>query len=138
MRLRAENETPQVEGEQVELQNEANVKEPKLNLLARVIAFVRIRLAKPNPKMEVGEVPEAIRAPVDDEPELPEQSAEEIFAGIGAELRKRRDLLSLTAEEVERHTRLRAAFVKAMEDGLFDKLPSPVQTRGMLTTMPRF
>ena len=136
--VKAEDETPQVEGEQVEVQNEANIEEPKPSLLARVIAFARIRLAKPNPKEEVEEVPEVIPAPVDDEPELPKQSAEEIFAEIGAELRKRRDLLSLTAEEVERHTRLRAAFVKAMEDGLFDKLPSPVQTRGMLTNYATF
>jgi cytoskeleton protein RodZ len=136
--VKAEDETPQVDGEQAEIPNEANVEEPRSSLLARVIALARIRLAKPNPKQEVEEAPEVIPAPVDNEPELPQQSAEEIFAGIGAELRKRRDLLSLTADEVERHTRLRAAFIKAMEEGVFDKLPSPVQTRGMLTNYATF
>ncbi|MCJ7432337.1 MAG: DUF4115 domain-containing protein, partial [Anaerolineales bacterium] len=136
--IKAEAEIPQVDGEQAEVSNEANVEEPKLSLLARVIALARIRLIKPNPKEEGEEVPEAIPAPLDDKPELPEQSAQEIFAEIGAELRKRRDLLSLTAEEVERHTRLRAAFIKAMEEGVFDKLPSPVQTRGMLTNYATF
>jgi cytoskeleton protein RodZ len=136
--IKAEDEIPQVEREQAGSLDEANVGEPKPNLLARVIASVRVRLTRPNPKEEVEEVPEVIPAPVEDKPELSEQSAEEIFAGIGAELRKRRDLLSLTAEEVERHTRLRAMFVKAMEEGAFDKLPSPVQTRGMLANYATF
>jgi cytoskeletal protein RodZ len=39
---------------------------------------------------------------------------------------------------VERHTKLRAAFVKALEEGAFDKLPSPVQTRGMLANYATF
>jgi cytoskeletal protein RodZ len=39
---------------------------------------------------------------------------------------------------VERHTKLRGAFVKALEDGAFDKLPSPVQTRGMLANYATF
>jgi cytoskeleton protein RodZ len=136
--VKTEDETPQVEGDQVEVPNEANVEELRPSLLAKVIAFARIRLAKPNPKDEVEEVPEVIPALVDDAPELPKQSAEEIFAEVGAELRKRRDLLSLTVEEVERHTHMRAAFIKAMEDGVFDKLPSPVQTRGMLTNYATF
>jgi cytoskeletal protein RodZ len=39
---------------------------------------------------------------------------------------------------VERHTHLRAVFVKALEEGAFDKLPSPVQTRGMLSNYATF
>ena len=136
--VKTEDETPQVEGKPVEVLNEANAEEPRPSLLVRVIAFARIRLVKPNPKEEVEEIPEVIPAPVDDAPELLKQSAEEIFAEVGAELRKRRDLLSLTVEEVERHTHMRVAFIKAMEDGVFDKLPSPVQTRGMLTNYATF
>ena len=61
-----------------------------------------------------------------------------IFAEIGTQLRERRELISLTFDEVERHTKLRAAFVKALEEGAFDKLPSPVQTRGMLANYATF
>ena len=53
-------------------------------------------------------------------------------------MRERRELISLTFDEVERHTKLRAAFVKALEEGAFDKLPSPVQTRGMLANYATF
>lgn len=80
--------------------------------------------------------------PVVVEPEIPRfvpsQPADVIFAEIGAQLRERRELISLTFDEVERHTKLRGAFVKALEDGAFDKLPSPVQTRGMLANYATF
>jgi cytoskeletal protein RodZ len=66
------------------------------------------------------------------------QPADAIFVEIGAQLRERRELISLTFDEVERHTKLRGAFVKALEDGAFDKLPSPVQTRGMLANYATF
>jgi cytoskeletal protein RodZ len=60
------------------------------------------------------------------------------MAEIGAMLRERRELISLTIDEVERHTHLRAVFVKALEEGAFDKLPSTVQTRGMLSNYAGF
>jgi cytoskeletal protein RodZ len=60
------------------------------------------------------------------------------MAEIGAMLRERRELISLTVDEVERHTHLRAVFVKALEEGAFDKLPSTVQTRGMLSNYASF
>lgn len=69
---------------------------------------------------------------------VPTQPADVIFAEIGAQLRERRELISLTFEEVERHTKLRAVFVKALEEGAMDKLPSPVQTRGMLANYAAF
>ena len=40
--------------------------------------------------------------------------------------------------QVERHTKLRAVFLKALEDGAYDKLPSPVQMRGMLANYATF
>ena len=77
-----------------------------------------------------------------DEPEIPRfipsQTAAMIFAEIGVQLRERRELISLTFDEVERHTKLRVAFIKALEAGAFDKLPSPVQTRGMLANYATF
>jgi cytoskeletal protein RodZ len=85
--------------------------------------------------------------PVSEDPTVPEleiprfvpsQPATMIFAEIGAQLRERRELISLTLDEVERHTKLRGAFIKALEEGAFDKLPSPVQTRGMLANYATF
>jgi cytoskeletal protein RodZ len=69
------------------------------------------------------------------EPLLP---ADQIFVEIGSQLHERRELISLTVEEVERHTKLRAAFIRALEAGEYDKLPSPVQTRGMLANYATF
>jgi cytoskeletal protein RodZ len=57
---------------------------------------------------------------------------------IGLQLRQRRDVLSLTLEEIERHTRMRAQFLRSLEMGDFDELPSPVQTRGMLSNYASF
>ncbi|HRK89536.1 MAG TPA: DUF4115 domain-containing protein [Anaerolineales bacterium] len=71
-------------------------------------------------------------------PATPLLPADIIFAEIGVQLRQRRELISLTFEEVERHTHLRTVFVKALEEGAFDKLPSPVQTRGMLVNYATF
>lgn len=60
------------------------------------------------------------------------------MAEIGVMLRERREMISLTIDEVERHTHLRAVFVKALEEGAFNKLPSTVQTRGMLSNYASF
>jgi len=65
-------------------------------------------------------------------------SSEEITQNIGLQLRQRREMLSLTLEEIERHTRMRVQFLELLEKGKFDKLPSPVQTRGMLSSYARF
>jgi cytoskeletal protein RodZ len=69
---------------------------------------------------------------------LTEESAEKIFIEIGRELRMRRELLSLTHEEVERHIHVRAVFIDALERGDFVQLPSAVQTRGMLANYSDF
>ncbi len=55
-----------------------------------------------------------------------------IFEDIGDQLRNRRELLGLTIEDVERHTRLRIHYLHALESGKIEWLPSPVQGRGML------
>lgn len=65
-------------------------------------------------------------------------SSDDIFKEIGMELRTRRELLSLTFEEIERHTRIRVVFLKALESGLLEDLPSPVQTRGILANYAAF
>jgi cytoskeleton protein RodZ len=65
-------------------------------------------------------------------------TSDEIFVGIGRELRARRELLSLTYEELERHTHVRALFLEALEAGAMEKLPSPVHTRGVLSNYAAF
>lgn len=61
-----------------------------------------------------------------------------IFKEIGDELRTRRETLSLHLSEVERNTHVKAHYLEALELGAMDKLPSTVQTRGMLSNYASF
>jgi cytoskeleton protein RodZ len=61
-----------------------------------------------------------------------------IFTAIGQSLRQRRESLSLTLDEIERHTHVRKHYLLALEEGEFERLPSSVQTRGMLNNYARF
>ena len=71
-------------------------------------------------------------------PALQSLESTEIFKEIGVELRKRRELLSLHLEEVERNTHVKAHYLEALEKGAMDDLPSTVQTRGMLSNYATF
>ncbi len=62
----------------------------------------------------------------------------EIFREIGRELRNRRETLSLHLDEVERNTKVKAHYLEALEQGAMDRLPSTVQTRGMLSNYASF
>lgn len=87
-------------------------------------------------------------APVQPEPDSPEPEPEPdpgpplesqvIFSDIGSQLRERRELLSLTLDEIERHTRVRRHHLEKIETGDFDDLPSPVQARGLLNAYASF
>ncbi len=66
------------------------------------------------------------------------QPSEEIFAEIGRQLRERREMLSLTYEEIERHTHVKAEFLQGLELGALDELPSLVHTRGILANYAGF
>jgi cytoskeleton protein RodZ len=68
----------------------------------------------------------------------PPPEAEAIFNEIGQRLRRQRELLGLSLEDVERHTRLRLHQLKRLEEGDFDAFPSPVQGRGMLNNYAIF
>ena len=127
------DESPPVEAEQVVAGGEA-----KPSLLARVIALFRVRLAGAESESAIAE--EAGGSGVEPEARQaePTESADVIFAEIGRKLRERRELISLTIDEVERHTRMRATLVRAMEEGALDRLPSTVQTRGMLANYAAF
>jgi len=66
------------------------------------------------------------------------KSSDEMFAEIGAQMRTRREALNLTREEIERHIRVRAHYLKALEEGDFSGLPSAVQMRGMFSNYATF
>lgn len=66
------------------------------------------------------------------------ESPQDIFNSIGEQLFNRRAMLNLTLDEIERHTKLRAYFLRSLEEGRMEDLPSPVQTRGMLSNYATF
>lgn len=68
----------------------------------------------------------------------PSLESNQIFKEIGAELRQRRELLSLHLDEVERNTHVKAHYLDALEKGAMQDLPSTVQTRGMLSNYATF
>lgn len=143
----AEAEQARVEAEQLPAGPEA-VNESKPGLLSRLQSLFALRINNKNVQEVQAETPEgqepepALEESAKPEPKMasrrPEESADEIFLEIGAQLRERREMLSLTMEEIERHTHVRAAFVKSLEEGAFDELPSAVQTRGMLANYASF
>jgi cytoskeletal protein RodZ len=57
---------------------------------------------------------------------------------IGQKLREHREILGFSLEDVERQTHIRVYFIKALEDGDLNRLPSPVQGRGMLNNYASF
>lgn len=54
------------------------------------------------------------------------------YKEIGNEIRQRRELLEIELEEAETHTHIPVHYLKLMENGEFNRFPSPVQSRGML------
>jgi cytoskeleton protein RodZ len=60
------------------------------------------------------------------------------FAAIGQKLRRQREILGLSLDDIEAQTRLRAFYLNALEAGDLDSLPSPVQGRGMLKNYASF
>ncbi len=64
--------------------------------------------------------------------------SQNIFLEIGEIIKNRRELISLTIDEVERHTHIRKQNLLLIESGEFDQLPSPVQVKGMLSSFASF
>lgn len=67
----------------------------------------------------------------------PNNSAE-LFTSMGEKLRARRELLSLSLEDIHNHTHVRIPYLAALETGRLDELPSPVQAKGMLANYAEF
>jgi len=57
---------------------------------------------------------------------------------IGSDLRKQRESLGLSLEDVERQIRIREVYLYAIEEGNLEDLPSTVQGRGMLSNYAAF
>lgn len=66
------------------------------------------------------------------------ETSEAIYREVGQRLKRQRELLGLSLEEVENHTRLRQHYLEALEAGNLAGLPSPVQGRGMLNNYAIF
>jgi cytoskeletal protein RodZ len=75
--------------------------------------------------------------PVEEQPQ-PVLGSQEIFNQIGERLRSQREKLSVSIEDVEHFTRLRAHYIRALEEGRLADLPSLVQGRGMLSNYADF
>jgi cytoskeleton protein RodZ len=65
-------------------------------------------------------------------------SASFIFSELGDAINQRRQLLSLSIDDVQEHTHIRKKFLTMMEEGTFSQLPSPVNARGMLANYADF
>ncbi len=63
---------------------------------------------------------------------------EQAFVQVGEELRRRRELLGFSLEDVERHIHVRLHYLESLEAGRLEGLPSPVQGRGMLQNYATF
>lgn len=143
----------QAEGEPVETLPEPDVlggqtveEVTPVSVWTVITGWVRRRIVRraPSPDAEPGTqtpeeeqaAPQAVPSPVG--AEQPVESVQDIYHAIGSQLRQRREILSLSYEEIERHTRMRAQFLAALEEGRMDDLPSPVQTRGMLSNYATF
>jgi len=104
-----------------------------LNRLSSVIPARAPHKEEAQPEPDVlQDRPQSVSTPVDF------QESNAIFKEIGIELRKRRELLSLHLDEVERNTHVKAHYLEALEAGAMDDLPSTVQTRGMLSNYANF
>jgi cytoskeleton protein RodZ len=67
-----------------------------------------------------------------------EKKAQEIYAGIGHTLRNQRETLGLGLRDIEHYTHVKSQFLKLLEEGKINELPSLVQARGMLNNYARF
>ncbi len=81
-------------------------------------------------------LPYSLNRPTGPRPDT--RAAQAIFKEIGEKLRRQRELLGLSLEDVERHTHLRIHYLSTLEAGDLEGLPSPVQGRGMLHNYASF
>jgi cytoskeletal protein RodZ len=96
-------------------------------------------LSASNASLGVVEQPATLPPPLSmEDTSSQDDSVEAIFLEIGQRLKRHRELLGLSIEDVERHTHLRQHYLVALEAGDLASLPSPVQGRGMLNNYASF
>ena len=79
------------------------------------------------------------RKPVEEpENDIQDLDSESSFKKIGETLKSQRETLELTIDDVAQYTHLRIPYLKALEAGEINSLPSPVQGRGMLNNYAGF
>jgi cytoskeletal protein RodZ len=88
---------------------------------------------RPVQDIDIQEQPE----PEPDVEKVPGESSK-IFKTLGDDLQKRREVLGFSLIEVERNIHIRQHYLKALEAGDLNGLPSPVQGRGMLQNYAAF
>ncbi len=138
--LAAETET---EIASVEIQTVGDKLEGLLARIKRVVPRPKVQPVPVEP-LEAGNPAEAENeepaVPLEETPApLPEALASQaIFTAIGETLRQRRESLSMSLDEIERHTHVRKHYLQELEAGEFGRLPSSVQARGMLNNYARF
>lgn len=71
-------------------------------------------------------------------PATPELAYLPIYREIGNQLRKRRETLSLSLDDISLHTRIKRENLEIIEAGNLDELPSPVQARGTISNYAEF
>ncbi len=118
--------------------------------LAQARGFLKIYAAylELDPDEVLAKADEGQVAPDDftDEPEEPAvittsqagESADAIFAEVGKTLQAQRELLGFSLDDIEQNTHVRVHYLKALETGRLEDLPSPVQGRGMLSNYAKF
>ena len=104
---------------------------PVDKLLGELDGVPVVKEAQPDEKVSQPEVEPALT-------HIETSNSDTIFQEIGAQMRRQRELLGLTLEDIERNTHLRMRYLKALESGRLDDLPSPVQGRGMLSNYAAF
>ncbi|GAB4502675.1 MAG: hypothetical protein Fur0035_22300 [Anaerolineales bacterium] len=93
----------------------------------------------PAPEAAAAEsAPQPENPPADESAPRADPASDAILHEIGVSLRLRREALSLTLEEIERHTRIRKTNLQYLETGALNELASPVQARGMLNAYAAF
>jgi cytoskeletal protein RodZ len=61
-----------------------------------------------------------------------------MYRSIGEDLRKQRESLGLSLQDVERQIKIREIYLYNIEEGNLDDLPSTVQGRGMVSNYAAF
>lgn len=110
-------------------------------ILRPKVAFMPMEPVEGNNLMEPLETDtQELASPPEHTPALAPEAlrSQSIFNAIGNTLRQQRESLSMTLDEIERHTHVGKHYLQALEAGEFDRLPSSVQARGMLNNYAHF